>query len=78
MFFKKDTGKQLRKLMAEYDVNTSELADGANVSAVTVSGLRTGRIEHPQRDTMKKIARFFSNKAGYKVHPKDIFPHMNF
>ncbi|MDT9726504.1 XRE family transcriptional regulator [Xylanibacillus composti] len=47
----------LRMLMAERDINTTELSDKSGVSVTTISNLRNGRIRQPKKSTLEAVAR---------------------
>lgn len=66
--FKEDTGKRLRVIMAEKNINVSELADMSGVSPSTISSIRTGYVKKPKRQTAELIA----NALGVKI--SKIFP----
>lgn len=55
-FSKADPGKILRMLMAQHNINTSELAAKTGLSQATISNLRTGKISKPQLLTAQLIA----------------------
>ena len=55
-FDKTDTGRQLRVLMAEMDINTMELAALTGLTTATISNLRTGKVKKPNIETAEKIA----------------------
>ncbi|GIQ69924.1 hypothetical protein XYCOK13_27480 [Xylanibacillus composti] len=52
-----DLGRMLRMLMAERDINTTELSDKSGVSVTTISNLRNGRIRQPKKSTLEAVAR---------------------
>lgn len=60
-----DFGRQLRILMAEMDINTAELAKLTNLTAATISNLRTGKVKKPNIDTATKIANALGVKISY-------------
>jgi|GEM_PF-2732292 len=51
-----DPGRMLRILMAQEDINTTELAAKTGLSLATISNLRTGKIIKPQLLTAQLIA----------------------
>ncbi len=51
-----DPGRMLRILMAQEDINTTELAAKTGLSLATISNLRTGKIVKPQLLTAQLIA----------------------
>lgn len=53
---KKDPATQLRVLMAERDVNVSELADMIGLSRGTISRLRNREVQNPTHETAYCIA----------------------
>ena len=53
---KTDSGRQLRVLMAEMDINTMELANLTGLTTATISNLRTGKVKKPNIETAEKIA----------------------
>ncbi|WP_249901310.1 helix-turn-helix domain-containing protein [Paenibacillus sp. PK3_47] len=55
-----DPGRNLRIIMAELDINTSELAARSGLSLATISNLRTGKIIKPQYTTAASISRALS------------------
>lgn len=61
---KTDPAARLRVLMAERDLNVSELADMAGISRHTVTRLRTGAVKRPTYDTAHLIA----DALGVKVN----------
>lgn len=67
-----DTGRNLRILMAEMDINSSELAQITNLTTATISNLRTGKVKRPNIETAEKIA----NSLGVKI--SFIWPHLKY
>ena len=57
VILKKDPSTKLRTLMAERDVNVSELADMTGLSRGTISRLRNGEVQNPTHETAYRIAR---------------------
>lgn len=55
--FRKDSAAQFRTLMAELDINVSELADKSGVSKATISALRHDPERRPNSDTALLLAR---------------------
>lgn len=53
---KDDIGKNLRILMAEMDISTTELAQLSGLSLTTVSNLKNGKIPKPKMSTIQAIA----------------------
>jgi DNA-binding XRE family transcriptional regulator len=72
MFFRDDPATRLKRLMAEHDINTQELAYKANLSMNTVSRLRTGIVTKPTYRTARSVARVF----GVKI--TDIWPDLKY
>jgi DNA-binding Xre family transcriptional regulator len=56
MVGRKDSGKELRKIMVDKDWNVNELADKSGLSRKTISSILNGRVRKPRRDTMEMIA----------------------
>ena len=56
VILRKDPAAKLRMLMAERDINVSELAYMTGLSRDTISALRTGRTKCPNPDTAHLIA----------------------
>lgn len=56
LLVKKDPAAKLRMLMAERDINVSELAYMTGLNRATISALRTGRTQCPNPDTARLIA----------------------
>jgi PAS domain S-box-containing protein len=69
-YLQDDPGKNLRMIMAEMDINTSELAKMSRLSLATISNLRTGKIAKPQVST----ARSISGALGVVI--SDIWPDL--
>lgn len=65
-----DGGKTLRMVMAEMDINASELAHATGISLTTISNLRNGRVKNPKRSTVEAV----STALGVTV--ESIWPHM--
>ncbi|WP_199622610.1 PAS domain S-box protein [Paenibacillus alkalitolerans] len=55
-WMKDDIGKNLRILMAEMDISTTELAQLSGLSLTTVSNLKNGKITKPKMSTIQAIA----------------------
>jgi PAS domain S-box-containing protein len=51
-----DPGRSLRVIMAQKDINTTELAEMTGLSLATISNLRTGKITRPQISTAQCIS----------------------
>ncbi|MDP4552076.1 PAS domain S-box protein [Alkalihalobacillus macyae] len=62
--YPKDPGKNLRLLMAEMDINTTELATITNLTQATISNLRTGKVKKPNIETARKISAALSEKVS--------------
>ncbi|WP_139193143.1 PAS domain S-box protein [Anaerobacillus alkalilacustris] len=67
-----DPGKNLRVLMAQMDINSSELAELTGLTVATISNLRTGKVKKPNIET----ARLISDVLGTKIHI--IWPILNY
>lgn len=67
-----DTGKRLRVIMAERNINTNELAKLANLSNATISNLRTGKVKKPNIETANAIAE------GLKMRINDIWDSLKY
>jgi DNA-binding XRE family transcriptional regulator len=61
---KLDPATKLRMLMAERDINVSELADRSGVSKATISALRY----NPQRRPNIETARLIANALGVRIN----------
>lgn len=59
-----DPGKNLRVLMAQMDINSSELAELTGLTVATISNLRTGKVKKPNIET----ARLIADALGTKIH----------
>lgn len=64
MFFRKDPGKELRKIMIDRDINVTELADKSGVSTWTISAIIHGRVNRPTRDTKELL----SDALGVRIN----------
>jgi PAS domain S-box-containing protein len=53
---KDDIGKNLRILMAEMDISTTELSEMSGLSLTTISNLKNGKISKPKISTIQAIA----------------------
>ncbi|MGG5252479.1 PAS domain-containing protein [Neobacillus sp. SM06] len=62
---KTDSGRQLRVLMAEMDINTMELANLTGLTTATISNLRTGKVKKPNIETAEKIAAALGVNLSY-------------
>ena len=62
---KREPSSTVRILMAEYDLNTQELAHKTGLTPQTISGIRTGRTKNPNSDTKYLIAQAFGVKPNY-------------
>ncbi len=60
-----DPGKRLRMVMAELDINTSELANQSGISLTTISNLRTSKIIRPKKQTAITLSRILGVEAHY-------------
>ena len=61
---RRDPAVTLRVLMAERNINVSELAAMTGLSTTTISALRTGRTRCPNPDTAQLIATDFGVRTS--------------
>lgn len=67
-----DPGQRLRIIMAEMNINTGELADLTNLTAATISNIRTGKVKKPNIETARKIAEALG------VNISTLWPDINY
>lgn len=60
-----DSGRMLRILMAEMNINTAELAQMTKLTPATISNLRTGKVKKPNIETAEKIAEVLGVKISF-------------
>ena len=62
--FRTDSSARLRAIMAELDINVSELAEKSGVSKTTISTLRHDSKRKPNTDTALLLARALGVKTS--------------
>jgi transcriptional regulator with XRE-family HTH domain len=65
-----DIGARLFELRDDRDWTQDELAAEAGISHTTIVGIETGRIKHPRKATLRRLARAFGMSLEEFATPK--------